>query len=146
MPRFGWSLASNWLDLGDHSLVVSWQKRYVSSLSIRDVSWRHGVLTEVEQVDEAVWYDIPFSASDYTFPREACINAVYFDNLSIYLELTDGRVLSIPLWWIPSLYHAAPAERVRYTIQPDRKTIVWDPDRCAINDELCIDDYLCPQR
>jgi hypothetical protein len=104
------------------------------------------MLTKIEHVDEAVWYDIPYPASDYTFPREARIDAVRFDDLSIHLELTDGRVLSIPLWWIPSLYHAAPVERGRYTIQPDRKTIVWDPDHCAINDELCIDDYLCPQR
>ncbi len=43
------------------------------------------------------WYDIPYPASAYTFPDEALLHGVRFDDNYIHLELTDGRVLSIPL-------------------------------------------------
>ena len=60
------------------------------------------------------------------------------------MELTDGRVLSVPLWWIPTLYHALPEEREKYEINQSRTMLIWDPDTCAINDEMRISDYLCP--
>jgi hypothetical protein len=90
----------------------------------------------------AIWYEIPYPASEYTFPTEAIIHKVRFDEQHIHLDLTDGRILSIPLAWIPTLHNAAPAERRKFTISRDRKALIWDPDACAINDELFIDDYL----
>lgn len=89
-----------------------------------------------------VWYDIPYPASAYTFPGEALLHCVRFDDNWMHLELTDGRVLSVPLWWIPTLYNAESEEREKYEISQDRKMIVWDPDKCAINDEVRIADYL----
>jgi hypothetical protein len=59
-------------------------------------------------------------------------------------ELTDGRVLSVPLWWIPTLHNATPEEREKYEINRSRTMIIWDPDKCSINDEVCIADYLSP--
>ena len=101
------------------------------------------MLTKVEPVIESTtWYDIPYPASAYTFPSEALIHKVRFDEQHIHLDLTDGRILSIPLSWIPTLHNAAPAERRKFTISRDRKALIWDPDVCAINDELFIDDYL----
>ncbi|MEW6284925.1 MAG: DUF2442 domain-containing protein [Chloroflexota bacterium] len=99
-----------------------------------------------EKQDEQTtkWYDIPYPASAYTFPREALIHRVRFDKEYMHVELTDGRLLSIPLWWIPTLHNAAPEEREKYEISQDRKMIIWDPDKCAINDEVRIDDYLAP--
>ena len=29
-----------------------------------------------------------------------------------------------------------------FQISRDRKVVIWDPDRCAINDELSVDNYL----
>lgn len=102
------------------------------------------MLTKVEPVIESTtWYDIPYPASAYTFPSEALIHKVRFDDQYIHLDLTDGRILSIPLSWIPTLHNAAPAERQQFTISRDRKALIWDPDVCSINDELFIDDYLC---
>ncbi|GIK73105.1 MAG: hypothetical protein BroJett021_20930 [Chloroflexota bacterium] len=89
------------------------------------------------------WYPIPYPASAYTFPSEALIHKVRFDDQYIHLDLTDGRILSIPLSWIPTLHNAAPAERQKFTISRDRKALIWDPDVRTINDELFIDDYLC---
>jgi hypothetical protein len=60
--------------------------------------------------------------------------------------LLDGRILSVPLTWIPSVHNAPPHERAKFEIGDDRRRVIWDPDRCAINDEVCVDDYLMPRR
>ena len=90
----------------------------------------------------AKWYDIPYPAASYTFPREALIHDVQVDDEYLRFELTDGRLLSVPLWWIPSVYNAAPEERRKFTISRNRKLVIWDPDECAIDDEVRIDDFL----
>lgn len=97
-----------------------------------------------EKQDERTekWYDIAYPASAYTFPQEALLHRVRFDKEYMHLELTDGRVLSVPLWWIPTLHNAAPEEREKYEISQDRKMVIWDPDKCSINDEVRVDDYL----
>lgn len=103
--------------------------------------------SKVEQVKELVEvkrYPVQYPASAYTFPREARIHQVQFDDDYLHVELMDGRKLSVPLWWIPSLYHAAPEEREKYEINLNRTMLVWDPARCAINDEVRIADYLGP--
>jgi hypothetical protein len=103
-------------------------------------------MTTKEKPDKktAKWYDIAYPVSTYTFPKEALLHQVHFDNDFMHLELTDGRKLSVPLWWIPTLHHAPPEEREKYEISQDRKMIIWDPDKCSINDEVRIDDYLAP--
>jgi hypothetical protein len=96
-----------------------------------------------ERADEQVaWFKIRYPESAYTFPRESVIHDVRFDDDAIYIELTDGRLLSVPLWWIPSVHNALMAEREKFEISRDRRMVVWDPDHCAINDELRIDDTL----
>jgi len=87
-------------------------------------------------------YRIQYPISAYTFPGEAHIRQVGFDDKYMRVELTDGRVLSVPLSWIPTLYHAAPEEREKYEIDRRRTMIIWDPDKCSINDEIRIADYL----
>jgi len=102
------------------------------------------MLTAVKAIEQTniKWYDIPFPATSYTFPADDLIEQVEFDETYIHLRLLDGRLLSIPLWWVPSLYHAAPADRAKFEISHDRKMIIWDPDRGTINDELRVEDYL----
>lgn len=103
--------------------------------------------TKVEQIEQTgKWYDVPYPASAYTFPREALIHHVRFDGEYIHLELTDGRILSVPMWWLPTLYNASPEDRQCYEISRDRKMLIWDPDQCSINDEISIDDYLMARR
>jgi hypothetical protein len=98
----------------------------------------------VEEQLEVKQYDIQYPLSAYTFPREARIHQVGFDEEHIHIELTDGRRLSIPLWWIPTLYNAPREELEKYEINRSRTMVVWDPSKCAINDELHITDYLGP--
>jgi len=87
-------------------------------------------------------YEIQYTASAYTFPTDARIRDVQFNDEFVNLALMDGRSLSIPLWWIPSLHNATPEAREMYTINRSRTMLLWDPDKCEINDELRVMDYL----
>jgi hypothetical protein len=101
---------------------------------------------QVKEQFEVKRYKVQYPISAYAFPQEARIHQVRFDHESMHVELTDGRILSIPLWWIPTLYNATPEEREKYEINRNRTMIIWDPAKCAINDEVCIADYLGPCR
>lgn len=89
-------------------------------------------------------YQVQYPVSAYTFPRDAYIHQVWFDDESMHVALTDGRILAIPLWWIPTLHNALPEERLKFAISRDRTMLIWDPDQCAINDEIRLADYLGP--
>jgi hypothetical protein len=43
---------------------------------------------------------------------------VRFDDDAMWVTLTDGRVLGIPLAWFPRLLHASRAERAAVTLTP----------------------------
>ncbi len=101
---------------------------------------------QTEEQFEAKRYKIQYPVSAYTFPHEARIHCLSFDDEYLHVELQDGRKLSVPLWWIPTLYNASPEEREKYEINPNRTMIIWDPDKCAINDEVRITDYLGPSK
>ncbi len=101
--------------------------------------------TEAKQVEgktKAKRFKVQHPISDYTFPEEARIHAVNFNDEYMHVDLTDGRKLSIPLWWIPTLHNASPEEREKYEISQSRTIIIWDPEISGINDEIRIADYL----
>lgn len=91
-------------------------------------------------------YKIQHSIDEYTFPNEAYIHDVTFDEKYMHVELTDERVISIPLMWIPTLYNASNQDRRKFEISQNRTMIVWDPEKSGINDEINIVDYLGPKR
>ena len=104
---------------------------------------------QVRQSDEQIEvkrFKVQHPVSAYTLPTEAKIHEVWFENDRIHIELIDGRALSIPLWWTPTVHEALPEERAKYAINRSRTMIIWDPNQCAINDELRIADYLGPCR
>jgi len=91
-------------------------------------------------------YKIQHSIDEYTFPKEAYIHAVKFDEKYIHIELTDERIISIPLMWIPTLYNASDENRKKFKISQSRRMVIWDPEKSGINDEINIRDYLGPAR
>ena len=91
-------------------------------------------------------YKIQHSIDEYTFPTEAHIHEVRFDDKHMHVELTDGRIISIPLWWIPTLHNASDEDRNKFQINLSRKMIIWDPEKSGINDEISIADYLGPMK
>jgi hypothetical protein len=91
-------------------------------------------------------YKIQHSIDEYTFPKEAYIHTVTFDEKYMHVELTDERVISIPLMWIPTLYNASDDDRRKFEISQNRTMIMWNPEKSGINDEINIVDYLGPTR
>jgi len=104
-------------------------------------------LTEkTDEKNKVKGFKIQYPVSAYTFPTEARIHRVRFDAHYIHLDLLDERILSIPLWWIPTLYNAVSEEREKYEINQARTMVIWDPEKCSINEELSIMDFLTPTK
>jgi hypothetical protein len=47
-----------------------------------------------------------------------------FDENSLWVELSDGRVIAVPLAWFPRLLHATPEQRAKVEISP--MGLHWD--------------------
>ncbi len=91
-------------------------------------------------------YAVTHRADAYRWPSDALIHRVRLDARFLHVEFVDGRNLSVPLFWIPTLHEAPLAEREKYTISRDRRLIVWDPFETgtSINEIVRISDYLGP--
>jgi Protein of unknown function (DUF2442) len=50
--------------------------------------------------------------------------SVRFDEHTMWVELTDGRTLGVPLAWFPRLLRATPAEREQ--VELSRVGLHWD--------------------
>jgi uncharacterized protein DUF2442 len=50
--------------------------------------------------------------------------SVRFDEDTMWVELTDGRTLGVPLAWFPRLHHATPAEREQ--VELSRVGLHWE--------------------
>jgi Protein of unknown function (DUF2442) len=49
--------------------------------------------------------------------------AVRFDEHTMWIELTDGRTLGVPLAWFPRVLHATPGQRER--VEVSRTGLHW---------------------
>ena len=50
--------------------------------------------------------------------------AVRFDEHTMWVDLTDGRTIGVPLAWFPRLLHATPAQREK--VELGRVGLHWD--------------------
>ncbi len=50
--------------------------------------------------------------------------AVRFDKNTMWVDLTDGRTLGVPLAWFPRLLHATPEQRAR--VELSRVGLHWE--------------------
>ena len=66
----------------------------------------------------------------------ASAKAVRFDNDSLWVDLDDGRVLSVPLAWFPRLLNATPEQRAQFEISP--RGIHWE----ALDEDISVDGLL----
>jgi len=60
-------------------------------------------------------------------PTTALAKSLEFDEETMRVVFTDGRVLSVPLQWFPSLRPASPEQRERYEIAGGGISLHW-PD------------------
>jgi hypothetical protein len=61
---------------------------------------------------------------------------VRFDDDNMWVELSDGRTLGIPLAWFPRLLHASPEQRKDFELSA--KGIHWD----QLDEDISIDGLL----
>jgi hypothetical protein len=58
--------------------------------------------------------------------------SVRFDEHTMWVELSDGRTLGVPLAWFPRLLHATPAEREQ--VELSRVGMHWE----AIDEDISV--------
>ena len=58
-------------------------------------------------------------------PTTALAKSLEFDQTMMHVVFTDGRVLSVPLQWFPTLYRASPEQRERYEIAGGGISLHW---------------------
>ncbi|HEY6433686.1 MAG TPA: DUF2442 domain-containing protein [Acetobacteraceae bacterium] len=51
---------------------------------------------------------------------------IRFDEHSMWVELSDGRTLGVPLAWFPRLLHATPVQREQVRISVTGKGLHWE--------------------
>ena len=61
---------------------------------------------------------------------------VWFDEDSMWLDLSDGRTLSVPLAWFPRLLRATPEQRDAVTISS--RGLHWD----ELDEDISVDGLL----
>lgn len=49
-----------------------------------------------------------------------------FDDHTMWVDLSDGRTIGVPLAWFPRLLHATPDERLNYRISVAGNGLHWD--------------------
>ena len=58
--------------------------------------------------------------------------SVRFDDASMWVDLSDGRTIGVPLAWFPRLLHATPSDRAAFTLSP--LGIHWD----ALDEDISV--------
>lgn len=58
-------------------------------------------------------------------PREALAKSLKFDRVMMHVALTDGRILSVPLAWFPTLRKATAKQRNEYEIGARGISLHW---------------------
>ncbi|HLQ45870.1 MAG TPA: DUF2442 domain-containing protein [Planctomycetaceae bacterium] len=59
-------------------------------------------------------------------PTSALARSVEFDDVSMHVTLTDGRILSVPLSWFPVLRDATPEQRAQCEIGGGGVGLHWE--------------------
>ncbi len=52
--------------------------------------------------------------------------AIRFDDVTMWVELNDGRTVGVPLAWFPRLLHATPEQRERCRISATGGGLHWE--------------------
>jgi len=65
-------------------------------------------------------------------------NRVWFDEVNIWLELTDGRQLSVPLAYFPRLLHATNNQLQQFELSGGGTGIHWD----ALDEDISVEGLL----
>lgn len=64
------------------------------------------------------------------------VKNVRFDETTMWVELSDGRVMGVPLAWFPRLLNASAKDRRDYELS--KRGIHWD----ALDEDISVDGLL----
>lgn len=103
--------------------------------------WQEHDSTEYLDWDQAERAAFP-NLKPSTIPAETRAERVTFDDHQMHIHLMDGRTISVPFAWIPSLANAVRADLEKVCIGWDGLLIYWDPDDGPINEDLLVATYL----
>ena len=62
--------------------------------------------------------------------------SVRFDNDSLWVNLSDGRIIGVPIVWFPRLMNATETDRANYSIS--RNGLHWD----NLNEDISVEGLL----
>jgi hypothetical protein len=63
---------------------------------------------------------------------------VSFDDVTMWVELADGRAIGVPLAWFPRLLRATPAQRTRCRIGVTGRGLHWE----ELDEDISVDGLL----
>ena len=69
---------------------------------------------------------------------DALARRIHFDEETLWVDLTDGRKLGVPLAYFPRLLRASPAQRERYQLSGGGLGIHWD----ELNEDISVPSLL----
>ena len=52
--------------------------------------------------------------------------SVRFDDVTMWVELADGRTIGIPMAWFPRLLHATPEQRAQCRVSATGEGLHWE--------------------
>lgn len=61
-----------------------------------------------------------------------------FDDHTMWVDLSDGRTLGVPLAWFPRLEAASPAERQAYRLGANGQGLHWD----GLDEDISVEGLL----
>ena len=67
-------------------------------------------------------------------PTTALAKTVSFDDELMHVSLTDGRIISAPIFWFSFLWEATPEQRQKYEIGGGGVSLHWE----EINEDLSV--------
>lgn len=71
-------------------------------------------------------------------PTTALAKDIRFDEALMHVALTDGRVLSVPIIWFPSLHRATDEQRQQYEIGAGGRSLHWE----ALDEDISVAQLL----
>ncbi len=77
-----------------------------------------------------------------TLTFEASASRVWFDSENIWVCLTDGRQLAIPLVYFPRLQNATPEQKARYEMSGGGTGLHWE----EIDEDISVHGLLLGNR
>ena len=73
-----------------------------------------------------------------TLAARAAAKRLWFDESNLWVELTDGRQLGVPLTYFPRLRQATPEQREQYELSGAGTGLHWE----ALDEDISVDGLL----